>query len=519
MDNNKLKLAEERFYSRFEALNSEILQEFGKTISKFEGLSVSEAHKLAQQMKNGREIDKIMEDLEKASQLSRKDLEELLEIAAEENIEFANVYYEAKGMDKVSYKDSKQFQNIVKSVEKTTQGVFLNLSSTTAIKLLKDNGESYLKGIREAYEDVIDRCVLAVATGQTNYQKAMYDTIKQLSSSGVKKVYYENEGKKPYARRLDSSVRQNILEGVRQVNIGVQGMDKVSYKDSKQFQDIVKSVEKTTQGVFLNLSSTTAIKLLKDNGESYLKGIREAYEDVIDRCVLAVATGQMDYQKAMYDTIKQLSSSGVKKIFYDNEGKRAYARRLDSSVRMNILDGVRQVNIGIQEQVGKEFGADGVEVSHHVNCAPDHIHIDGQQFSKKKFEKINNNLTRPIASMNCRHFVFSIVLGVSSPLYTKKQLEEDRKNNEKGFEYEGKHYTLYEGEQLQRKIELAVRQQKDLQIIAKASNDKDTISKSQSNITQLTQKYKELSKISGLPTKMDRMRVVGYKRTNVAKMK
>ena len=31
MDNNKLKLAEERFYSRFEALNSEILQEFGET--------------------------------------------------------------------------------------------------------------------------------------------------------------------------------------------------------------------------------------------------------------------------------------------------------------------------------------------------------------------------------------------------------------------------------------------------------------------------------------------------------
>lgn len=388
MDNNKLKLAEERFYTRFEALNSEILQEFGKTISKFEGLTPSEAHILAQQMKNGREIDKIMEDLEKASQLSRKDLEELLEIAAEENIEFANVYYEAKGMDKVSYKDSKQFQNIVKSVEKTTQGVFANLSSTTAIKLLKDNGEGYLKGIREAYEDVIDRCVLAVATGQNNYQKAMYDTIKQLSSSGVKKLYYENEGKKPYARRLDSSVRQNILEGVR------------------------------------------------------------------------------------------------------------------------------QVNIGIQEQVGKEFGADGVEVSHHVNCAPDHIHIDGQQFSKKQFERINNNLTRPVASMNCRHFVFSIILGVSSPLYTKKKLEEDRKNNEKGFEYEGKHYTLYEGEQLQRKIELAVRQQKDLQIIAKASNDKDTISKAQSNITQLTQKYKELSKISGLPTKMDRMRVVGYKRTS-----
>ena len=393
MDNNKLKLAEERFYTRFEALNSEILQKFGKTISKFESLTPTEAHKLAQQLKNGREIDKIMEDLEKASQLSRKDLEELLEIVAEENIEFANVYYEAKGMDKVSY------------------------------------------------------------------------------------------------------------------------------KDSKQFQDIVKSVEKTTQEVFTNLSGTTAIKLLKDNGEGYLKGIREAYEDVIDRCVLAVSTGQMNYQKAMYDTIKQLSSSGVKKIFYDNEGKRAYARRLDSSVRQNILEGVRQVNIGVQEQVGKEFGADGVEVSHHVNCAPDHIYIDGQQFSKKKFEKINNNLTRPVASMNCRHFVFSIVLGVSSPLYTKKQLEQDRKKNEKGFEYEGKKYTLYEGEQLQRKIELAVRQQKDLQIIAKASGNKEGVQTAQQNITSLTKKYKDFSEKAGLDTQMQRMRVVGFKRINVNNMK
>ena len=393
MNNDKLNLALERFVRRFEEFNTEVLEEFGKTIKKFEKLTPSQAHKLAQQMKNGRDIDKILDNLERISELSRKDIEDLLEIAAKENIDFANTYYEAKKMDKISY------------------------------------------------------------------------------------------------------------------------------ETSKQFQDIVKAVEKTTKGEFTNLSKTTALKLLKDNGKPLYLDIKKAYNEVIDRCVIAVSTGQYDYQKAMYDTIKQLSSSGVKKIYYDNKGKKAYARRLDSSVRMNILDGVRQVNIGIQEQVGKEFGADGVEVSHHVNCAPDHIYIDGQQFSKKKFEKINNNLTRPVASMNCRHFVFSIVLGVSSPLYTKKQLEEDRKNNEKGFEYEGKHYTLYEGEQLQRKIELAVRQQKDLQIIAKASNDKDTISKSQSNITQLTQKYKELSKISGLPTKMDRMRVVGYQRVNVNKLK
>ena len=402
MNNEKLELAIERFYSRFEALNSEILQEFGKTISKFEGLTPTEAHILAQQMKNGREIDKIMENLEKASQLSRKDLEELLEIAAEENIEFANVYYEAKGMDKVSYKDSKQFQDIVKSVEKTTQGVFANLSSTTAIKLLKDNGEGYLMGIREAYKDVIDRCVLAVSTGQNNYQKAMYDTIKQLSNSGVRKIYYDNVGKK----RPDGTI--------------------IKYP---------------------------------------------------------------------------------------------YSRRLDSSVRQNILDGVRQVNIGIQEQVGKEFGSNGVEISAHSPCAEDHIFIQGKQYSKKQFEKINANLKRPIGTLNCAHFIFSIVLGISSPNYTQKQLNQFKKESNEIIEYEGKKYTRYEATQVQRRLETKIRQQKDLQITSKASGNKEGVRTAQQNITSLTKKYKDFSEKAGLDTQMQRMRVVSFKRINVNNMK
>lgn len=388
MNNDKLELALEKFVKRFEEFNTEVLEEFGKTISKFDGLTASQAHKLAQQMKNGRDIDKILDDLERISELSRKDIEDLLEITAKENIDFANTYYEAKKMDKISY------------------------------------------------------------------------------------------------------------------------------ETSKQFQDIVKAVEKTTKGEFTNLSKTTALKLLKDNGKPLYLDIKKAYNEVIDRCVLAVATGQMDYQKAMYDTIKQLSISGVKKIYYDNEGKRAYARRLDSSVRMNILDGVRQVNIGIQEQVGKEFGSNGVEISAHSPCASDHIFIQGQQYTKKQFNKINANLKRPIGTLNCTHFVFSIVLGVSNPSYTKKQLDQYKQESNSIVEYQGIKYTLYEATQVQRRLETAIRQQKDLQIIAKASGNKDTIAKAQKNITNLTKEYKKFSEVAGLDTKMNRLRVVGYKRTS-----
>ena len=111
------------------------------------------------------------------------------------------------------------------------------------------------------------------------------------------------------------------------------------------------------------------------------------------------------------------------------------------------------------------------------------------------------------------------MLGVNKPQYTDKQLEEDKKKNKEGFDFEGKHYSNYEGEQLQRLIEREIRKQKDIQILAKASGDKELTLQAQTKITQLTTKYKQLCNVSGLPNKLKtRATVVGYKRINVAKM-
>lgn len=63
------------------------------------------------------------------------------------------------------------------------------------------------------------------------------------------------------------------------------------------------------------------------------------------------------------------------------------------------------------------------------------------------------------------------------------------------------------GTQLQRQIELEVRKQKDIQIGAVSIGDKEMVEQAQKRITQLTRKYKEIADISGLPTKLERMRV------------
>ena len=247
--------------------------------------------------------------------------------------------------------------------------------------------------------------------------------------------------------------------------------------------------------------------------------MKDTYRDLIDEAVFNVTTGTTDYQSAMRDVMKQLADSGVKvheeKVGYPS----GYNRRIDSSVRQNVLTGVRQVNITTQKIVGRQFGADGVEISAHSPCAEDHLSIQGKQFSNAEFKKLNASLERPIGEYNCRHFVFSIVLGVNQPSYSDKMLNQMNRESQSIIEYEGKTYTVYEATQVQRKLETAIRKQKDIQIIARASGDKDGVGMAQKNITSLTNKYNDFSKSAGLDTYKNRLTVSGYHRVSVARMK
>lgn len=82
----------------------------------------------------------------------------------------------------------------------------------------------------------------------------------------------------------------------------------------------------------------------------------------------------------------------------------------------------------------------------------------GRQFSIEEYDKLENGEIatdykgnkydgadkRNIGEYNCYHKVFPIVLGVSKPEYTDKQLQNIQESNLSGFEFEGKHYTMYE---------------------------------------------------------------------------
>ena len=71
------------------------------------------------------------------------------------------------------------------------------------------------------------------------------------------------------------------------------------------------------------------------------------------------------------------------------------------------------------------------------------------------------------------------------------------------------------GTQLQRRIELEIRKNKDKQILGRSSGDNALAEASELRIRQLTSKYNELCKVSGLQPKKQRMNISNYRRIAV----
>ena len=336
---------------------------------------------------------------------------------------------------------------------------------------------------------------------------------------------------------LNKKEIEDIFEEVAKQNLqfakqfyDYRGMDFVPYKYNEALQRQVQALANRAIVDYMDLSRTSALGIVRTNelGKRTFVPLQKAYFELIDEAVLSVGQGKDTFDNQMYKIIKEVGGGGLK-VQYESGN----VRRLDSAVRMNLKEALRNMSNELQHQFGEEYGADGVEISVHENPADDHALPQGRQFSNSEYDKLNAGLSaktydgvvipaddkrRPISTLNCYHYIFSIVLGVSEPLFNKDELQRIIDDNNKGFEMDGKHYTLYDGTQMQRKLETEIRKQKDIQIMGVASGNKQVVDEAQQKISQLTMKYKELSEKSGLPTRMERMRVSGYKRKNVNKL-
>lgn len=261
---------------------------------------------------------------------------------------------------------------------------------------------------------------------------------------------------------------------------------------SSPLERILKAQLRVTAQEMANLSQTTLLS--------------EAYRKAVDVAVQTVQIGVTDYTSAIRSAMKEAAKEGLR-VQYPS----GLTRRLDTAIRQNVLDGVRALNQDVLKQIGKEYGADGVEISAHALCAEDHLPYQGLQMSNKEFNRLQTLiLDRPFGLWNCKHTVFPILLGVTPPAHSKEELAMYREYSTEAITIDGVTKSRYEWTQEQRRIETTIREQKHIANIYKASGDDMMRREIQRNINRLNDEYDLISRAAGLYRQKDRMAVAGF---------
>lgn len=299
----------------------------------------------------------------------------------------------------------------------------------------------------------------------------------------------------------------------------------IPFEQNTELQRITNAIAEQTANTYENLSNSGAtgfwVKDVRNPQQLVFRSIDASYRDAVDKAIQAVLTGTVDKEEVIQGVVKQLLDSGIRRLYWES----GYSQRLDTAVRRNIQDGVKQINQRIQDEIGKQIGADGKELSVHVNSAPDHEPFQGHQFTDEEYEKLQSSedfkdvngekftgVKRVIGEWNCRHFALSIIVGKSKPRYSSQQLQNMIKKNHLGYmNAEGKHFTLYECTQVQRKLETKIRYAKEEQMVMKELGNTVFRNLARRKVEYLTAEYKRFSKQSNMPMRLNRTTVPGYK--------
>ena len=193
------------------------LERIGKRINKYGKLSLADVKSINNIAVVKQDMDAIVKELAKVTGYNISQIEQMYgELITQQHLENQPLYdYRNKVF--VPFKDNRQLQAIVRAYAKTTAETMVNLAKTNALCIIDAKGNTI--GLQKYYTDVLDKAIMQVTTGATDFHTAMRDSIKELGGSGIRVDYGGG-----VTRRLDTVVRQNMLWGAKQASIEYNNM-------------------------------------------------------------------------------------------------------------------------------------------------------------------------------------------------------------------------------------------------------------------------------------------------------
>ena len=190
---------------------SRVLKRIGGRIGHYGKMSLADVKAINNIAVVKQDMDAITKELAKVTGYNISQIEQMYGELLEEQHLANQPLYDYRGKKFVPFAESREIQAIARAYAKTTGETMINLAKTKALCVMGANGKPI--GMQKYYTDVLDKAVMQVTTGATDFHTAMRDSIIELGGSGVRVDYGGG-----VTRRLDTVVRQNLLWGAKQAS-------------------------------------------------------------------------------------------------------------------------------------------------------------------------------------------------------------------------------------------------------------------------------------------------------------
>lgn len=232
----------------------------------------------------------------------------------------------------------------------------------------------------------------------------------------------------------------------------------IPYEENEELQQITEALIQQSGNDLQNITKSLGFYLDYGTGKPVLTPLAEVYQKYLDAACLDIVTGAFDYNSVLRRVVTQLTNSGLRQIDYAS----GRANRIDVAARRAVMTGVSQLSGKISEMNAKKLGTDYFEVEWHAGARPTHAAWQGRVYSKEELTTVCGlGSVTGLLGANCYHMYYPFVPGISVRNWTDEWLEEQNRKESMLKTFNDKEYTLYEAKQQQRKMETAMRAQRE----------------------------------------------------------